>query len=284
MSSNECSGTSDCYPAGEVLKRDGAGISGRVAGDRDSQSAIRIVAAGDLHIRESNRDRIAEAFTAVRGSADVIVLAGDLTTHGQVAQARLFGEACTACDMPVYAVLGNHDHHSGEADAVAAELRSAGIHVLDRDFAILAVRGIEVGIVGVKGFVGGFTGSHLPDFGEPLLREVYAETSREVEALDRGLAAIAHCPVRVVVMHYSPIEQTLAGEPESIYTMLGSSRLAEPIREHEPDLVVHGHAHAGSFSGSIGNVPVHNVSIPVMGQDFWLFELPVAARSAPPVH
>jgi uncharacterized protein len=255
-----------------------------VDGDRDNQSAIRIAAAGDLHIREANRERIAAAFAEVREDADAIVLAGDLTTHGQPAQARLFAEACVACDMPVYAVLGNHDHHAGDSIGVIAELRAAGVQVLDRDYAIFAVDGVEVGIVGVKGFVGGFPGSHLPDFGEPLLREVYAETTREVDALDRGLTAVAHCPVRIVVMHYAPIAETLAGEPEGIFTMLGSSRLADPVREHEPDLVVHGHAHAGSFTGRIGNVPVHNVSVPVIGQDFWLFELPVDARSAPPVH
>jgi len=255
-----------------------------MAEDRDSQSAIRIAAAGDVHIRESNREQIAEAFDAVRDDADVIVLAGDLTTHGQPAQARLFGEACTACDMPVYAVLGNHDHHAGEAVALTAELEAAGVRVLDRDYAIHDIDGIEVGIVGAKGFIGGFAGSHMPDFGEPLLREVYAETTREVEGLDRGLAAVAHCPVRIAVLHYAPIAETLAGEPEGIYTMLGSARLAEPIREHEPDLVVHGHAHAGTFAGKIGAVPVHNVSVPVMGQDFWLFELPVSARSAGHVH
>jgi Icc-related predicted phosphoesterase len=255
-----------------------------VADGRDSQPAIRIAAAGDIHIRQSNRDQIAQAFETVRDDADLIVLAGDLTTHGQAAQARLFGEACTACDMPVYAVLGNHDHHSGEAVALTAELEAAGVHVLDRDFAILEAGGVEIGLVGVKGFVGGFPGSHLPDFGEPLLREIHAETTREVEALDRGLSAIAHCPLRIVVMHYAPIAETLAGEPEGIYTLLGSSRLAEPVREHEPDLVVHGHAHAGTFAGRIGNVPVHNVSVPVIGQEFWLFELPVAVRSAGHVH
>jgi hypothetical protein len=31
-------------------------------------------------------------------------------------------------------------------------------------------------------------------------------------------------------------------------------------------------------------VPVHNFSVPVMGQDFWLFEMPVATRSAGHVH
>jgi uncharacterized protein len=255
-----------------------------VSADGDSRPTVRIAAAGDLHIREASRERIAAAFAAIRDQADVVLLAGDLTTHGEPAQARMLGEACRACDMPVCAVLGNHDHHAGAAAAVAAELRAAGVEVLDGDYAIVDVAGVEVGLVGVKGFVGGFPGSHLPDFGEPLLREVYAATTHEVEALERGLVAVEQCPVRVVVMHYAPTADTLVGEPEGIFTMLGSSRLGDPIREHEPDLVVHGHAHAGSFEGRIGNVPVRNVSLPVIDRDFWLFELRAPVRSAPPVH
>lgn len=250
-----------------------------VADDHDSRPAVRIAAAGDLHCREANRDRIAAAFSTLNGEVDLVLLAGDMTTHGQVPQARLLAEAAAEAEPPIFAVLGNHDHHGAAGDAVAAELRAGGIEVLERDYAVVEIGGIEVGVVGIKGFVGGFAGSHLPDFGEPLLRELYAETSREVEALDRGLAAVAHCPLRLVAMHYSPVAETLAGEPEGIYTMLGSSRLAGPVREHEPDLVVHGHAHAGSFAAKIGNVPVHNVSVPVMGQDFWIFELPVHERS-----
>jgi uncharacterized protein len=46
----------------------------------------------------------------------------------------------------------------------------------------------------------------------------------------------------------------------------------------------HGHAHAGTFAGSIGEVPVYNVSIPVIGRDFSLFELDVAARACTPIH
>jgi Icc-related predicted phosphoesterase len=135
----------------------------------------------------------------------------------------------------------------------------------------------------VKGFVGGFSGSHLPDFGEPLLREVYRETSREVEALDRGLREIATCPTRIVLLHYAPIVATIAGEQPGIYSFLGTDRLAAPIVEHEPDLVLHGHAHAGTFQGAIGNTPVYNVSVPVMQRDFWLFELDLPSTQRAPI-
>jgi Icc-related predicted phosphoesterase len=79
--------------------------------------------------------------------------------------------------------------------------------------------------------------------------------------------------VRIVLLHYAPTSATIEGEPESIWTFLGSERLAEPIAEHRPDLVLHGHGHRGSFAGEIGDVPVFNVGVPVIGRDFWIFEL-----------
>jgi Icc-related predicted phosphoesterase len=251
------------------------------AGQRD---CVRVAAAGDIHCREANAEHVKEAFQAIAPEADLILLAGDLTTHGEPGQAAFLAEACAGIEPPVIAVLGNHDFHCARADELAAALTDAGITVLERASQVLDVHGVEVGIVGAKGFVGGFAGSHLPDFGEPLLRRVYRETSDEVEAIARGLVAVAHCPLRIVLLHYAPIEETLAGEPPGIHTFLGSSRLADPIREHEPDLVLHGHAHAGSFAGSIGPTPVHNVSVPVMERDFWVFELEAKPRPAPPIH
>ncbi|MGO9907118.1 MAG: hypothetical protein ACLP4R_17860 [Solirubrobacteraceae bacterium] len=59
---------------------------------------------------------------------------------------------------------------------------------------------------------------------------------------------------------------------------------ARPLAEHEPDLVLHGHAHAGTFEGAIGKVPVYNVSVPVLGRDFWLLELDIPAPAHAPIH
>jgi Icc-related predicted phosphoesterase len=234
---------------------------------------VRIAAAGDMHCGPHNRDESLRAFAALDGNCDLVLLAGDLTTHGHPDQAAIVAEAAQLTGAPVLAVLGNHDHHDGCVDEVARVLEAGGIEVLDKSFSIQHCDGVPVGIVGTKGFVGGFPGSSLPDFGEPLLREVYAETSREADAIDRGLQAVAHCGVRVVLLHYAPVQSTLEGEPEGIHTFLGSERLAPPIDRHRPDLVLHGHAHAGRLRGAIGEVPVYNVSVPVMQRDFWLFDL-----------
>jgi Icc-related predicted phosphoesterase len=234
---------------------------------------IRVAAVADVHCRAGHPNPAVEALAELDGKADLLLLAGDLTTYGEPEEAQVLADACGGLDLPVLAVLGNHDWHVNRADELTAVLEGAGIQVLDRSWAIEEIRGTEVGIVGCKGFIGGFPGSHLPDFGEPLLRRVYRETSAEVEALDQGLREVAVCPLRLVVMHYSPITETLEGERREIWAFLGTDRLASPLIEHGPDLVVHGHAHGGRFAGRVGEVDVFNVSVPVIGRDYWLFEL-----------
>ena len=241
-------------------------------------TTIRVAAAGDVHCEERVRPRVEAAFARVESEADLVLLAGDLTTHGEPEEAAVLADACRSLDVPVVAVLGNHDLHSGRDDEVASVLRDAGITLLEQDWTICDVNGARVGVVGTKGFVGGFPGSSIPDFGEPSLRGLYAETTAEVEAIDRGLDAVRDCALRIVLLHYSPTMTTLAGEPEGIWAMLGSNRLAAPIARHRADLVVHGHAHEGTFEGSIGAVPVYNVAVPVTRRDFWIFELEPGAE------
>jgi Icc-related predicted phosphoesterase len=236
-------------------------------------TTIRVAAAGDVHAVEPLREHMTKAFATVARDSDLILLAGDLTTHGLPEQASVLADVCRALPVPVVAVLGNHDHHSGVCDEVIAALGEGGIVVLDRSHTIVAVGELEVGIVGTKGFVGGFAGAEIPDFGEPALRRIYQETTLEVEALESGLEATAGCHKQIVLLHYAPVEDTLVGEPERIWAFLGSGRLAGPIGAHRPDLVVHGHAHRGAPRGSIGPVPVHNVAVHVTGQDFAVFDV-----------
>jgi Icc-related predicted phosphoesterase len=251
-------------------------------------SCIRIAAAGDIHCSDHNRDAVAAAFEEAERDSDLILLAGDLTTYGEPEQARLLADICRAVETPVVAVLGNHDWHADRCGEVARILEAGGIEVLERRATTRKVGRTSIGIVGLKGFIGGFPDSHLPDFGEPLLRQVYAETSKDVVALEQGLGEIEDCSLRIVLLHYAPTPTTLEGEPRPIWAFLGSDRLAAPIERHRPDLVLHGHAHAGRFEGSIDGVPVYNVAVPVLGRDFWIFELEgadisVEAEPAEPV-
>ena len=241
-------------------------------------ATIRVAAAGDVHCDERTRPRVERAFAAISREADLVLLAGDLTTHGRPEEAAVLADACRGLDVPVVAVLGNHDLHSDRRDEVVAVVEDAGITLLDQGSTICDVNATRVGVVGTKGFVGGFPGSSIPDFGESSLRALYAETTAEVEAIDRGLDAVRDCPLRIVLLHYAPTMATLEGEPTGIWNLLGSNRLAAPIGRHRADLVVHGHAHEGTFAGAIGAVPVYNVAVQVTGRDFWIFELEPGAE------
>ncbi len=236
-------------------------------------TTIRIAAVGDIHLGPDLAGKHRAGLADVGERADVLLLAGDLTRHGTVEEAEVVASEYADLLVLVLAVLGNHDYHVNRCDEVIAVLEDAGITVLQRSYTVHQVGGLELGVVGGKGFVGGFPGAELPDFGEPLLREVYAETTREVEALEQGLEAVAGCHRVIVLLHYAPIPETLVGEPETIWAFLGSSRLAAPIGAHRPDLVLHGHAHRGSLEGQLGPVPVRNVAVHVLGKDFEIFEL-----------
>src|SRR5690348_655690 len=124
---------------------------------------IRIAAAGDNHFgeRADDRARAAAAFDGLDERADVVLLAGDLSTHGEPQQAAIVADAVRDLDIPVLTVLGNHDWHADRADEFAAVLREAGVIVMDKhhNHEILEVCETEVGIAGTKGFMGGFPGS-----------------------------------------------------------------------------------------------------------------------------
>jgi Icc-related predicted phosphoesterase len=233
---------------------------------------IRIAAAGDIHTAEEERSRLEGAFAEAGRQADLILLAGDLTTYGEPEQAQVLADVTRELETPILAVLGNHDWHADRRDEIVDVLQGGNIRVLERDATTLEVGGAAVGVVGTKGFIGGFPDAHLPDFGEPILRRAYAETSAEVEAIDRGLRAVAGADLKLVLLHYSPTTTTLEGERETIWAFLGSDRMARPIAQHRPDAVFHGHGHGGTFAGSIDGIPVFNVGVAVPVRDFWLFE------------
>src|ERR671911_1227195 len=130
--------------------------------------SLKIAAAGDVHATVDHGPQLRESFERAAVDANVIMLAGDLTADGEAAEAEILADACRPLDVPVFAVLGNHDHHLGQHDEIAETLRRAGVRVLIREAAVCEVNGIELGVVGTKGFVGGFAGSSIPRFCEPL--------------------------------------------------------------------------------------------------------------------
>ena len=102
---------------------------------------VRIAAAGDVHASEATRERIRDSFTRVQAEADLVLLAGDLTTHGLPEQAAVVADACRGLSIPVCAVLGNHDLHEGRGAEIEAILRESGVRMLERAAAEYEVDG-----------------------------------------------------------------------------------------------------------------------------------------------
>jgi Icc-related predicted phosphoesterase len=217
---------------------------------------VRIAAMGDLHFDGTSTGALRRVFADVTREADILALVGDLTTHGEPEQVHAFVEELEGVDIPIVTVLGNHDYESDAVDETKRILQHRGIHVLDGDYVVIQ----GVGFAGVKGFGGGFGRGSLGPFGEKLYKEFVQAAINEALKLETALRKL-DTETRVALLHYAPIPQTLAGEPEYIFPFLGSSRLLPPIETYGASVVFHGHAHIGSPEGKTpSGIPVYNVA------------------------
>src|SRR5438477_10314928 len=123
---------------------------------------LRVAAVGDVHYDGGNRGSLVALFAAANKRADVLVLCGDMTTHGKPEQMLGFADELKGVEIPVVAVMGNHDHEAGAIGENIAILRDRGVHVLDGDYVVIE----GVGFAGTKGFAGGFGRGALAPFGE----------------------------------------------------------------------------------------------------------------------
>jgi Icc-related predicted phosphoesterase len=242
---------------------------------------VRIAVSGDLHFDGTSKGGLKRFFASVAREADMLALVGDLTTHGEPEQVRGFVQEMEGLDIPVVTVLGNHDVEAEKTDETVQILQDRGIHVLNGENVVID----GIGFAGVKGFGGGFGRGALGAFGERLYKEFVQAAIDEALKLERALRTLdAHH--RIALLHYAPIPETLAGEPEVIFPFLGSSRLLPPIETYRPDVVFHGHAHIGTPEGRTrGGVPVYNVAAGLLekhtGQPFriWTVEAPDRRRT-----
>ena len=225
---------------------------------------VRVAAIGDLHCSRTAQGAFQPLFAKIAESADVLLIAGDLTDYGLPDEARVLARELAAIHLPIIAVLGNHDLESGKGDEVRQIVTDAGVVVLDGD----AYETHGIGIAGVKGFGGGFGPRALGPWGEAIIKQFVREAVDEALKLEAALARLRTRHL-FALLHYSPIQQTVEGEPLEIYPFLGSSRLEEPLNRYPVSLVVHGHAHRGQLQGATtSGVPVYNVSMPLLTRSF----------------
>ena len=230
------------------------------------KQVVRIAALGDIHHgRNATQGSLQPLFAQITDSADILVLAGDLTDYGLPEEARALAREITgSLKIPCVGVLGNHDYESAQQDDISKILRDAGVAILDGDST--EIHG--VGFAGIKGFAGGFGRRALGPWGEDIIKLFVREAVNEALKLESALARLRTSRL-VAVLHYSPIQGTVENEPREIFPFLGCSRLEEPIGRFPVSVVFHGHAHHGMPEGlTANNVPVFNVSASLMREIF----------------
>lgn len=242
---------------------------------------VRVAAVGDTHVALEVGGRLRAALAGVTADADLLLLAGDLTNAGRLVEAELVCEELAGVELPIVAVLGNHDHDDGEGSRIASMLRGIGVHVLDGGSVTLDIDGVRTGVAGLKGTGGGFDPGATP-------RTVTETSSGLVEATDsvhRLVPALRSLDtgVRIALTHYAPVPDTLVGEPPEIWEHLGTHLLGAAIDAAGAHLAVHGHAHHGTEQGrTAAGCPVRNVAQPVIRRPYAVYTLSPAGALDPP--
>ena len=259
----------------------------RRLGDRRAtdtrRTEVRLAAIADVHCTKTSGG-LQQVFSQAAAAADILLLAGDLTSYGLPEEAQTLAKELTASvKIPILAVLGNHEYDAGREEEITRILTDIGVTILDGGSCEL----LGVGFAGVKGFGGGFDERALEPWGEPTMKQFVQDAVQETLKLGSALARL-RTPSKIALVHYAPIQATVEGEPREIYPFLGSSRLAEPIDRYHTAAVFHGHAHNGFPQGRTrGGVPVYNVAMSLLQRlypdraPFLLFSVPVGTEEEP---
>lgn len=231
--------------------------------DHNRTNITSIAAVGDIHVRETDQGKWEDFFREASQKADVLLLCGDLTDTGRVAEAKVLARELKSCTIPVVAVLSNHDYERDNGKAIRKLLINENVHLLDGDCVVIG----DVGFAGVKGFDKAMLGM----FGEQMIKDFVQEAVDEALKLDGALARLdsEHVDLKkIAVLHYAPIKATVEGEPEQIFPFLRSSRLAEPLNRRQVLAAFHGHAHIGKLEGETSKgVKVFNMSRPILERE-----------------
>jgi len=192
---------------------------------------VRFVCFGDIHMAFRAIERIAPALR----TADVAILTGDLTNFGEPDDAWRVIDTVRAHCATVWAVTGNLDMLW-----VIDALRAQGVS--------LHGEGRRIGDLGIFGCGGSnITPMDTPtEFEEPELREI----------LERGHAAVADAPRRLMICHTPPFDTRLDRLMNG--TPVGSPAVRAFIETHRPQVCVVGHIHEGRGVDRVGETTVLN--------------------------
>ena len=190
-----------------------------------------ILALSDIH---GSYKKMLEIISS-NSTADVIIIAGDLTTYGSAKEAEDAIKQLQSFNKPVFVVAGNMDPI--ELDDTFAQL---GVSINGRGVVI-----DHVGFFGVSA-------SPISPLSTPNeITEV--EISHHADA---GWKDVTSAKYRIFAPHAPPINTKL----DMIHSgkHVGSTAVRAFIEQHQPDVTICGHIHEARGSDAIGKTQIIN--------------------------
>jgi len=189
---------------------------------------------------------------------DLMLLAGDLVyrnTYDQLPELvkviREFSQAS------IIACFGNEEWEGYED-----KYKEVGeIIWLNDESLTVDIEGLRVRLIGSRGVL------DRPTFWQRThIRDIRRRYDARLSKINRMLREVKGDYV-VVITHYAPTYTTLEGEVENAWPEMGCKRLESIIRETNPLLWIHGHAHKSTKPETwVGFTYVLNVSLPARGE------------------
>jgi len=187
---------------------------------------MRLVVLSDIHGSLSFLPGATQALV----QADVVVIAGDITTFGDVQAARSLVQSVQAVNPTVVAVHGNCDPRDVEMFLARAQLSLHGCCRLVHDYAF----------VGVGGSLP-CPGSTPNEIDESGFESILAQAMGENTDLARPLILVSHQPA-----HGTKLDRISQGR------FSGSQAIRRFIEQYQPVLAISGHIHEAMGMDHIG--------------------------------
>ncbi|MDQ4045344.1 MAG: metallophosphoesterase, partial [Chloroflexota bacterium] len=105
------------------------------------------MAVGDVHLRADSAVPIQDVLWPAADEVDLVLLTGDMTDNGRMAEVEQVARVMGDVAAPIYAVMGNHDRRTLRRKEFRRALSTAGVKLLDGESTVFESRhGLRVGL------------------------------------------------------------------------------------------------------------------------------------------
>lgn len=223
---------------------------------------FKLATISDIHLERNIVED--DFFKQINNKADLFIFGGDIS-YGKLKDVNKFLELISKIKIPILIVLGNHDKINNSYNIVQEILLTNPlVKILDGDYLEFNIDNKSIGIVGSRGYGGGFTSEDNTDRGKEDLYDSqkkmskptpnfildlmnWEEEDKEVLKLKKALeiAKEKNPDILITINHWAPFKELIKGEKVEFYPLYGSSKLGDEIRKVTPNLILSGHSHRG---------------------------------------